>query len=120
MERARRGAEAELRNQMIEVIRRAVELGVTFFDTAQVYGPLANEELVGEAVAPFKDEVVIATKFGLVDANGKTAGSRPEIIKEATDGSLRRLGVDAIDLYYQHRVDPEVPIEEVAGAIKEL
>src|SRR5207302_1371087 len=103
----RRVAEGELRNQMIEVIRRAVELGVTFFDTAQVYGPLTNEELVGEALAPFKDEVVIATKFGLVDANGKTAGSRPEIIKEATDGSLRRLGVDAIDLYYQHRVDPE-------------
>ena len=116
----RRVAEGELRGQMIDVIRRAVELGVTFFDTAQVYGPLTNEELVGEALAPFRGEVVIATKFGLVDVDGKPAGSRPDTIKDATEGSLRRLGVDAIDLYYQHRVDPDVPIEEVAGTIKEL
>ena len=116
----RRVAEGELRDQMIDVIRRAVELGVTFFDTAQVYGPLTNEELVGEALAPFRGEVVIATKFGLVDVDGKPAGSRPDTIKDATEGSLRRLGVDAIDLYYQHRVDPDVPIEEVAGTIKEL
>ena len=116
----RRVAEGELRDQMIDVIRRAVELGVTFFDTAQVYGPLTNEELVGEALAPFRGEVVIATKFGLVDADGKPAGSRPDTIKDATEGSLERLGVDAIDLYYQHRVDPDVPIEEVAGTIKEL
>ena len=116
----RRVAEGELRDQMIDVIRRAVELGVTFFDTAQVYGPLTNEELVGEALAPFRGEVVIATKFGLVDADGKPAGSRPDTIKDATEGSLQRLGVDAIDLYYQHRVDPDVPIEEVAGTIKEL
>jgi aryl-alcohol dehydrogenase-like predicted oxidoreductase len=116
----RRVAEGDLRGQMIEVIRRAVELGVTFFDTAQVYGPLTNEELVGEALAPFRGEVVIATKFGLVDADGKPAGSRPDTIKDATEGSLQRLGVDAIDLYYQHRVDPDIPIEEVAGTIKEL
>ena len=116
----RRVAEGELRNEMIGVIRRAVELGVMLFDTAQVYGPLTNEELVGEALAPFRGEVVIATKFGLVDANGQPAGSRPETMKEATEGSLRRLGVDSLDLYYQHRVDPDVPIEEVAGAVKEL
>ena len=116
----RRVAEGELRDQMIDVIRRAVDLGVTFFDTAQVYGPLTNEELVGEALAPFRGEVVIATKFGLVDADGKPAGSRPDTIKDATEGSLERLGVDVIDLYYQHRVDPDVPIEEVAGTIKEL
>ncbi len=116
----RKVAEGELRDQMIGVIRRAVELGVTFFDTAQVYGPLTNEELVGEALAPYRGEVVIATKFGLVDADGQAAGSRPETIKAATEGSLRRLGVDSIDLYYQHRVDPDVPIEEVAGAVKDL
>ena len=116
----RRVAEGELRDQMIDVIRRAVELGVTLFDTAQVYGPLTNEELVGEALAPFHGEVIIATKFGLVDVDGKPAGSRPDTIKDATEGSLQRLGVDAIDLYYQHRVDPDVPIEEVAGTIKEL
>ena len=116
----RKVAEGELRDQMIGVIRRAVELGVTFFDTAQVYGPLSNEELVGEALVPFRGQVVIATKFGLVDADGQPAGSRPDTIKAATDGSLRRLGVDSIDLYYQHRVDPDVPIEEVAGAVKEL
>ena len=116
----RKVAEGDLRDQMIGVIRRAVELGVTFFDTAQVYGPLTNEELVGEALAPFRGQVVIATKFGLVDAEGQPAGSRPDTIKETADGSLRRLGVDSIDLYYQHRVDPDVPIEEVAGAVKEL
>ncbi len=116
----RKVAEGDLRDQMIGVIRRAVELGVTFFDTAQVYGPLSNEELVGEALAPFRGQVVIATKFGLVDAEGQPAGSQPETIKAATEGSLRRLGVDSIDLYYQHRVDPGVPIEEVAGAVKEL
>ncbi|HET9667865.1 MAG TPA: aldo/keto reductase [Desertimonas sp.] len=116
----RKVAEGDLRDQMIGVIRRAVELGVTFFDTAQVYGPLTNEELVGEALAPFRGQVVIATKFGLVDAEGRPAGSQPETIKAATEGSLRRLGVDSVDLYYQHRVDPGVPIEEVAGAVKEL
>ncbi len=116
----RKVAEGALRDQMIGVIHRAVELGVTFFDTAQVYGPLTNETLVGEALAPYRGKVAIATKFGLVDADGRTAGSRPETIKAATEGSLQRLGVEAIDLYYQHRVDPDVPIEEVAGAVKDL
>src|SRR3954453_11531962 len=108
------------KQEMISLIRSAVERGVTFFDTAEVYGPLTNEELVGEALAPFREDVVIATKFGLVDVDGKSAGSRPDTIRAATDGSLRRLGVDSIGLYYQHRVDPDVPIEEVAGTIKEL
>ncbi|WP_030255639.1 aldo/keto reductase [Streptomyces violens] len=111
------------RDEMISLIRAAVERGVTFFDTAEVYGPYVNEELVGEALAPVRDQVVIATKFGFAfDDEGKQTGlcSRPEHIRKATEGSLRRLGVDAIDLYYQHRVDPEVPIEEVAGAVKEL
>ena len=116
----RKVAEGDLRDQMIGVIRRAVDLGVTLFDTAQVYGPLTNEQLVGDALAPFRGQVAIATKFGLVDAAGQPAGSRPETITQATEGSLRRLGVDSIDLYYQHRVDPDVPIEEVAGAVKEL
>jgi len=109
--------------EMIPVIRGAVERGVTFFDTAEVYGPFINEELVGEALAPFRGRVAIATKFGFhFDANGKQAGlnSRPEHIKQAVEGSLKRLKVDAIDLYYQHRVDPEVPIEEVAGTVKDL
>jgi len=109
--------------EMIALIRRAVERGVTFFDTAQVYGPFTNEILVGKALAPVRDRVVIATKFGFeFDAGGKTGGlnSRPEHIRRMTDESLRRLGVDAIDLYYQHRVDPQVPIEEVAGTVKEL
>jgi aryl-alcohol dehydrogenase-like predicted oxidoreductase len=101
-----------------------VEQGVTFFDTAEVYGPFINEELVGEALAPFRDQVVIATKFGFkLDPNtGKQAGlnSRPEHIKQVAEGSLKRLRVDVIDLFYQHRVDPEVPIEDVAGAVKEL
>ncbi|KUM35260.1 aldo/keto reductase [Arthrobacter sp. EpRS71] len=113
------------RDEMISLIRTGVERGVTFFDTAEIYGPYANEELVGEALAPFKDQVVIATKFGwdIDPAERKPSGkvtSRPEIIKEVVEGSLRRLGVDALDLYYQHRVDPEVPIEDVAGAVKEL
>lgn len=113
------------RQEMIALIRAAVDRGVTFFDTAEIYGPYANEELVGEALAPHRDEVVIATKFGWdIDptqrmASGKVT-SRPDVIKHVVDGSLQRLGVDAIDLYYQHRVDPDVPIEDVAGAVKEL
>jgi aryl-alcohol dehydrogenase-like predicted oxidoreductase len=103
------------------LLRAAVDLGVTFFDTAQVYGPFTNEVLVGEGLGPVRDGVIIATKFGLCDADGNpTVSSRPELIKETTEGSLRRLGVDSIDLLYQHRVDPDVPIEEVAGAVKEL
>jgi aryl-alcohol dehydrogenase-like predicted oxidoreductase len=109
---------------MIPVIRAAVERGVTFFDTAEVYGPFINEELVGEALAPFRKQVVIATKFGWkLDPNtGKQAGldSRPEHIKQVAEGSLKRLRVDVIDLFYQHRVDPDVPIEDVAGAVKDL
>ena len=112
------------KNEMISVIRSAVERGVTFFDTAEVYGPFTNEELVGEALAPFREQVVIATKFGFkLDPNtGKPAGpdSRPEHIKEVAEASLKRLKVDAIDLFYQHRVDPDVPIEDVAGAVKDL
>jgi aryl-alcohol dehydrogenase-like predicted oxidoreductase len=107
----------------IKLIRHAVELGVTFFDTAQVYGPYANEELVGEALEPVRDQVVIATKFGFdVEGAGRASGldSRPETIKSGVEGSLRRLRTDRIDLLYQHRVDPGVPIEEVAGAVKEL
>jgi aryl-alcohol dehydrogenase-like predicted oxidoreductase len=107
----------------ISLIRSAVERGVTFFDTAEGYGPFTNEELVGEALAPFRDKVVIATKFGFkFDANGKLAGldSRPDHIKEVADASLKRLKTDVIDLFYQHRVDPNVPIEDVAGAVKEL
>jgi aryl-alcohol dehydrogenase-like predicted oxidoreductase len=111
------------KNEMISVIRAAVDLGVTFFDTAEVYGPFTNEELVGEALAPFRDRVVIATKFGFkLDDNGKQAGldSRPEHIKEVADSSLKRLKTDVIDLFYQHRVDPAVPIEDVAGTVKDL
>jgi len=113
------------KQEMISVIRAAVERGVTFFDTAQVYGPFANEELVGEALAPFLGQVVIATKFGFkFEHNGapRMVGldSRPEYIKQGVEGSLKRLRVEAIDLFYQHRVDPEVPIEEVAGAVKDL
>ena len=110
--------------EMILVIRAAVERGVTFFDTAEVYGPFINEELVGEALAPFREQVVIATKFGFkLDPNtGKQAGlhSQPEHIKEVAEGSLKRLRVETIDLFYQHRVDPDVPIEDVAGAVKDL
>jgi aryl-alcohol dehydrogenase-like predicted oxidoreductase len=109
---------------MIAVIRAAVERGVTFFDTAEIYGPFTNEELVGEALAPFRAKVAIATKFGfkLDPGTGKQAGldSRPEHIKEVAEASLKRLKTDVIDLFYQHRVDPNVPIEEVAGAVKEL
>src|SRR3954451_6395315 len=109
--------------EMVGVLRGAVERGVTFFDTAEVYGPFVNEELVGEALAPVRDEVVVATKFGFAfDADGRQTGvsSRPDDIRRAADGSLRRLGTDTIDLWYQHRVDPDVPIEDVAGAVKEL
>jgi aryl-alcohol dehydrogenase-like predicted oxidoreductase len=112
------------KQEMISVIRAAVERGVTFFDTAEVYGPFTNEELVGEALAPFRGKVAIATKFGFnIDpSTGKQAGlnSRPEHIKNVAEASLKRLRVDAVDLFYQHRVDPDVPIEDVAGAVKEL
>jgi aryl-alcohol dehydrogenase-like predicted oxidoreductase len=112
------------RHEAIALIRAAVERGVTLFDTAQVYGPFVNEEVVGEALAPFRGEVTIATKFGFdIDDEGRQRGglcSRPEYVRRMTEGSLRRLRVDAIDLYYQHRVDPEVPIEEVAGTVREL
>jgi aryl-alcohol dehydrogenase-like predicted oxidoreductase len=112
------------KNDGIALIRAAVERGVTFFDTAEVYGPFTNEELVGEALAPFRKQVVIATKFGFkIDPNtGKQIGldSRPEHIKEVAEASLKRLRTDVIDLFYQHRVDPNVPIEDVAGAVKEL
>ena len=112
------------KQQGIALIRAAVERGVTFFDTAEVYGPYTNEELVGEALAPFRDQVVIATKFAFkIDpTTGKQAGldSRPEHIKEVAEASLKRLKTDVIDLFYQHRVDPNVPIEDVAGAVKEL
>jgi aryl-alcohol dehydrogenase-like predicted oxidoreductase len=112
------------KSEMISLIRTAVERGVTFFDTAEVYGPFTNEELVGEALAPLRDQVVIATKFGFkLDPNtGKQAGldSRPEHIKEVAEASLKRLKTNVIDLFYQHRVDPNVPIEDVAGAVKEL
>ena len=109
-------------DEMVSLLRKAVDLGVTFFDTAQVYGPFTNEELVGEALAPFRGQVVIATKFGLtIDASGEqVVDSRPKLIKASVEGSLTRLGVEAIDLIYQHRVDPDVPIEDVAGAVKEL
>src|ERR1700682_2103607 len=110
------------KEEMISVIRSAVELGVTFFDTAEVYGPFTNEELVGEALAPVRAQVVIATKFGFQFDSGKQAGlnSRPEHIKPVAEASLRRLKTDVIDLFYQHRVDPDVPIEDVAGAVKDL
>src|SRR5689334_17676942 len=110
------------KQQGISIIRAAVERGVTFFDTAQVYGPFTNEEVVGEALAPFRDQVVIATKFGFDYVDGKQSGlnSRPEHIRRMTHDSLARLGVEAIDLYYQHRVDPNVPIEDVAGTVRDL
>jgi len=112
-----------VRREAIALIRSAVELDVTFFDTAEVYGPFANEDLVGEALAPLREKVVIATKFGFkFGPNGEPMGvdSRPEHIKQAVEGSLKRLKTDVIDLYYQHRVDPDVPIEDVAGAVKDL
>src|SRR5277367_4611700 len=111
------------KQEAIKVIRAAVEGGVTFFDTAEVYGPLINEELVGEALSPFKGQVVIATKFGFKQAtNGKWTDldSRPEHIKEVAEASLKRLKINSIDLFYQHRVDPKVPIEDVAGTVKAL
>jgi aryl-alcohol dehydrogenase-like predicted oxidoreductase len=111
------------RRQMMSLLRTAVDLGVTFFDTAEVYGPFVNEELVGEALAPVRGQVVIATKFGFAfDTHGRQTGlsSRPEHVRRAVDGSLRRLGTEWIDLLYQHRVDPQVPIEEVAGTVAEL
>ena len=113
------------RQEMISLIGAAVDRGVTFFDTAEIYGPYANEELVGEALAPYRGQVVIATKFGwdIDPVERKPRGrvtSRPELIRHVVDGSLQRLRVDAIDLYYQHRVDPDVPIEDVAGEVKEL
>ena len=111
------------RGQMMGLLRTAVDLGVTFFDTAEVYGPYVNEELVGEALAPVRDQVVIATKFGFAfDEQGRQTGlsSRPDHIRRAVDGSLRRLGTGWIDLLYQHRVDPQVPIEDVAGTVGEL
>jgi aryl-alcohol dehydrogenase-like predicted oxidoreductase len=112
------------RQQAIALVRAAFERGVTFFDTAQIYGPFTNEEVVGEALAPFRDDVVIATKFGFAfDAGGKPTGaldSRPESIRRTTEGSLKRLGVETIDLLYQHRVDPNVPLEDVAGTVRKL
>ncbi len=119
------GKVAGTKQEMITVMRGAVERGIAFFDTAQVYGPFVNEELVGEALAPVRDQVVIATKFGFKfesDKNPHPTGlnSRPEYIKQTVEGSLKRLRVDTIDLLYQHRVDPEVPIEDVAGAVKDL
>ena len=108
---------------MIKVIHRAVERGVTLFDTAEIYGPFTNEQLLGEALAPFRGQVVIATKFGFRIVNGQRQpglDSRPEHIREVADASLKRLGIETIDLFYQHRVDPEVPIEEVAGTVKDL
>jgi aryl-alcohol dehydrogenase-like predicted oxidoreductase len=113
------------RNEMIKLLHKAVDMGVTFFDTAEVYGPLTNEELVGEALAPYRDKVVIATKFGFeLDPNGGAQwtglNSRPDHIRKVVEGSLKRLKTDVIDLLYQHRVDPNVPIEDVAGAVKDL
>src|SRR2546430_16537218 len=106
---------------MISLIRTAVERGVTFFDTAEIYGPHTNEELVGEALAPLRAQVVIATKFGIKIENGQQVqDSRPQRIKQSVEGSLQRLRTDVIDLYYQHRVDPNVPIADVAGTIKDL
>src|SRR5579863_7490777 len=110
------------KQKMIEVIRAAVAHGITFFDTAEIYGPFTNEALVGEALAPFRGQVTIATKFGFKIVDGKQAGldSRPEHIKQVAEASLKRLQVESIDLFYQHRVDPNVPIEDVAGAVKDL
>src|SRR6266404_6271545 len=111
------------KQEMISLLRAAVERGVTFFDTAEVYGPFTNEELVGEALAPMRERVVITTKFGFkISAKGEQIGfdSRPEHIKEVAEASLKRLRTDVVDLFYQHRVDPDVPIEDVAGAVKDL
>jgi aryl-alcohol dehydrogenase-like predicted oxidoreductase len=108
------------KNEMIMLIRKAVESGVTFFDTAEVYGPFINEELVGEALSPFRGKVVIATKFGFDTTGASALDSRPEHIKQVAEASLKRLRAEVIDLFYQHRVDPTVPIEDVAGAVKDL
>ena len=110
------------KQEMISLIRTAVARGITFFDTAEAYGPFANEELIGEALAPVRDQVVIATKFGFTFAGDKQSGtdSRPQHVKEVAEASLKRLKTDTIDLFYQHRVDPDVPIEDVAGAVKDL
>jgi aryl-alcohol dehydrogenase-like predicted oxidoreductase len=108
------------KQQGISIIRAAFERGITFFDTAEVYGPLVNEELVGEAIAPFRDKIVLASKFGFDLENFPKLNSRPEHIRKAAEGSLKRLKTDHIDIYYQHRVDPDVPIEDVAGAAQEL
>src|SRR2546428_1280817 len=108
------------RDQGIEVIRGAHDKGITFFDTAEVYGPYTNEELVGEALAPIRNKVAIATKFGFDNENARTLNSQPKHIRKVVEESLKRLRTDRIDLYYQHRVDPKVPIEDVAGAIKDL
>src|SRR5437773_6086857 len=113
------------KQEMISLVRSAVERGVTFFDTAEVYGPYTNEELVGEALAPFRKQVVIATKFGFkpaskIESRWSDLDSRPERIKQVAEASLKRLRIDMIDLFYQHRVDPNVPIEDVAGAVTEL
>src|SRR5215472_1072676 len=119
------GAVSGTRQEMITLIRAAVERGITFFDTAEVYGPFVNEELVGDALAPVREQVVIATKFGFQIDSGNDPhpvglNSRPEYIKESVEGSLKRLKIDTIDLLYQHRVDPNVPIEDVAGTVKDL
>src|ERR1700757_2459984 len=111
---------AKDKKEMTALLHAAVERGVTFFDTAEVYGPYANEELVGEALAPFRNKVVIATKFGFDVPSFPALNSRPEQIKKVAEASLKRLRVDVIDLFYQHRVDPNVPIEDVAGAVKQL
>lgn len=112
---------ASNKKEMISLIHEAIDRGVTFFDTAEVYGPYINEELVGEALAPFKGKVAIATKFGIQMENGnQVVNSKPEQIRQSVEGSLKRLQIDTIDLYYQHRVDPEVPIEEVAGVVQDL
>ncbi|MEN2488275.1 aldo/keto reductase [Flavobacterium sp. B11] len=109
------------KNEMISLLRSAYEKGITFFDTAECYGPFLNEELLGEALAPFRDKVVIATKFGFLEGDSKKGlDSRPEWIRKSIEGSLKRLNTDVIDLYYQHRVDPNVPMEDVAGTIKDL
>ncbi|SHE53925.1 Predicted oxidoreductase [Bacteroides luti] len=110
------------KQEAIKLIRRAYELGVTFFDTAEIYGPFTNEEVVGEAIAPFRNEIVVATKFGFNFKNGQPVGlnSKPEYIRQAVEGSLKRLNVEVIDLLYQHRIDPNVPIEDVAGTVKDL
>lgn len=110
------------KQEAVKLIRKSFELGITFFDTAEIYGPYTNEEVVGEAIAPFRNDITVATKFGFNYINGQPAGlnSKPAYIRQVVEGSLKRLKVDTIDLLYQHRIDPEVPIEEVAGTVKDL